>query len=167
MEDDEETVPLAVVFGVASVPWTYAFVSTGIPLWPSFISSASFYASDGSLEGLAVSYFNNFAGILYAVATLVAVDAYFGGSVVALSLVVGVFMFIGSLHEAVIGFAPAVFLGYATMFSVHAAEAPLYFSGVAGETVAALGSMFVGAAIGIGTDSASDALGQRNRHSSR
>lgn len=155
--EEEEGVVLAVVFGIASVPWTYAFVVTGVPLWPSFISSASFYASDGGVKGLTVSFFNNSAGILYAAATLALVDGYFGGSIVALSLVVGFFMFVGSLHEPLVGFAPAVFLGYATMFSVHAAEAGLYFSGVAGETVAAVGSMFVGAAIGIGTDVVSDA----------
>mgnify|MGYP002338717889 CR=1 FL=1 len=158
---------LAVVFGVASVPWTYAFVVGGVPLWPSFISSASYYASDGGTEGLAVSYLNNFAGILYAAATLAVVDAYLGGGVLALSLVVGIFMFAASLHDAVVGFAPAVFLGYATMFSVHAAEAPLFLSGVAGETVASVGSMFVGAAIGVGTDIASDELGQRSKLPSR
>lgn len=163
----EGAVTLAAVFGVASVPWTYAFVVSGVPLWPSFISSASYYASDGRIEGLAVSYFNNFAGILYAAATLGVVDAYLGGTVLALSFVVGVFMFVASLHDAVVGFASAVFLGYATMFSVHAAEAQLFLSGIAGETVAAVGSMFVGAAIGVGTDVVSDSLGQRSRLSSR
>jgi len=168
MEDDrDESVVLAVVFGVASVPWTYAFVVSGVPLWPSFISSASYYASDGGFDGLTISYFNNFAGIIYAAATLAVVEAYPGGTVLTLSLVVGFFMFIASLHDGVVGFAPAVFLGYATMFSVHAAEAPLFLSGVAGETVAAVGSMFVGAAIGVGTDIASDELGQRSKLPSR
>lgn len=166
-EEKDGAVTLAVVFGVASVPWTYAFVVGGVPLWPSFISSASYYTSEGGLGGLAVSYTNNLAGIIYAALTLAVVDAYFGGTVLALSFVVGFFMFVASLHDAVIGFAPAVFLGYATMFSVHAAEAPLYFSGIAGETVAALGSMFVGAAIGIGTDVGSDTLGQRSKLPSR
>jgi hypothetical protein len=168
VEDErDESLVLAVVFGVASVPWTYAFVVSGVPLWPSFISSASYYASDGSLEGLAVSYANNFAGILYAGLTLVVVETYLGGAVLGLSLVVGFFMFIASLHDAVVGFAPAVFLGYATMFSVHAAGVSLYLSGVPGEAVGAFGSMFVGAAIGIGTDIASGALGQRNKLPSR
>jgi len=171
MEDERDgVVILAAVFGIVSVPWTYAFVVGGVPLWPSFISSASYYASDGGTEDLAVSYLNNFAGIVYATATLGVVDTYLGGGVLALSFVVGVFMFVASLHDTVVGFAPAVFLGYAVMFSVHAAEAGLFLPDVAGETVAAVGSMFVGAAIGIGTDAASNALaavGQRKRLLSR
>ena len=38
----DQTWALALVFGLVSVPWTYAFVVTGVPLWPSFI-----YSTDG------------------------------------------------------------------------------------------------------------------------
>ena len=49
----DETWSLAVVFGLASIPWTYAFVAgLEIPLWPSFIASATFYAAGGGLLGL-------------------------------------------------------------------------------------------------------------------
>jgi len=48
-----DTWALAVVFGLASVPWTYAFVAgLRIPLWPSFIASATFYAAGDGIDGL-------------------------------------------------------------------------------------------------------------------
>jgi hypothetical protein len=147
---------LAVVFGLASVPWTYAFVAgLQIPLWPSFIASATFYATDeDGLVGLTKGYASNLAGILYAVATLAVVDAVLGGGVVALSVVVGLFMFLASLHEFVplLSFTPGGFFGYATMFSVHATEATAFgVSGLGGETLAALVSMLIGALIGVAT----------------
>lgn len=114
---------LAVVFGLASVPWTYAFVAgLHIPLWPSFIASATFYAAGDGIEGLVQGYASNAAGIIYAALTLAIVDGFLGGGVVALSVVVGAFMFLASLHEFVplLSFTPGGFFGYATMFSVHA-----------------------------------------------
>jgi len=83
----------------------------------------------------------------------------FGSSVVALSLVVGAFMFFASLHEYVglLSFTPGV--GYATMFSVHAAEATSFgVTGLAGETLAAVASMFLGAAMGLTTEIASTSM---------
>ena len=98
----DETWALAIVFGLASIPWTYAFVAgLSLPLWPSFIASATFYAAGGSIDGLKRGYASNAAGIAYAAATLVIVDAFLGGGVLALSVVVGVFMFLASLHEYV------------------------------------------------------------------
>lgn len=56
----DDTWALAVVFGLASIPWTYAFVAElHLPLWPSFIASATFYAAGGSLEGLKRGYASN------------------------------------------------------------------------------------------------------------
>jgi hypothetical protein len=154
---------LAVVFGLASVPWTYAFVAgLHIPLWPSFIASATFYATEANgLTGLKRGYASNLAGILYAVATLAVVDTYFAGGAIALSVVVGVFMFLASLHEFVplLSFTPGGFFGYATLFSVHAAEATAFgVAGLPGETLAAVTAMLIGALIGIGTDELSDLL---------
>ena len=122
----DEVLVLAVVFGLASVPWTYAFVAgLHIPLWPSFIASASFYAAGGGIDGVTRSYASNAAGIAYAAATLWLVDGLLGGGVLALSVVVGAFMFLASLHEkvALLSFTPGGFFGYATLFSVHAAGA--------------------------------------------
>jgi len=47
------------------------------------------------------------------------VDGLLGGGAVALSVVVGAFMFLASLHEFVplLSFTPGAFFGYATMFS--------------------------------------------------
>lgn len=91
---------LAVVFGLASIPWTYAFVAElHLPLWPSFIASASFYAAGGGVWGLKRGYASNFAGIVYAAVTIGLVNAYLGGGVVALSVVVGAFMFLASVHS--------------------------------------------------------------------
>jgi hypothetical protein len=152
----DETWALALVFGLASIPWTYAFVAgLSLPLWPSFIASATFYAAGGSIEGLKRGYASNAAGIAYAAATLLIVDTFLGGSVLALSVVVGAFMSLASLHEYVplLSFTPGGFFGYATMFSVHAAEVSAFgFPGLAGETLAALTAMFVGAGIGLATD---------------
>lgn len=146
---------LAVVFGAVSVPWTYAFVAGGLALWPSFIASGSFYAAD---ESLWRSFLANAAGIAYAAATL-AVVAYVGGGTAALSVVVGVFMLLASLHDAIGLFTPGGFFGYATLFSVHAAEATVFgIPGLAGETGAAMLSMFAGAAIGLGTARIRDGL---------
>lgn len=153
---------LAVVFGVASVPWTYGFVAgLAIPLWPSFIASATFYATGGGLDGLAKAYASNLAGIGYAAVTLLVVESALGGGVVALSLVVGVFMFVASLHEFVppLSFTPGGFFGYATMFSVDAAGATAFgVAGLPGATLAAVVSMLFGAVIGLGTDELSRAL---------
>jgi hypothetical protein len=139
---------LAVLFGAVSVPWTYLFVVGGLALWPSFIASASFYAADESLER---SLGANAVGIAYAAATL-ALVSFVGGEAVVLSVVVGAFMFIASLNDAVGLYTPGGFFGYATLFSVHAANSTVFgLSGLAGETAAAVLSMFVGAFIGLGT----------------
>jgi hypothetical protein len=98
---------------------------------------------------------SNAAGIAYAAATLVIVDVFLGGGVLALNVVVGVFMFLASLHEYVplLSFTPGGFFGYVTMFSVHAAEVSAFgFPGLVRETLAALRAMFIGAGIGLTTD---------------
>lgn len=160
-----ETWSLAVVFGLASVPWTYAFVAgLHIPLWPSFIASATFYATDETgFDALTKGYASNLAGIVYATATLAVVNVVLGGGVIALSVVVGVFMFLASLHEFIplLSFTPGGFFGYATLFSVHAADATAFgISGLPGETLAAVLSMLIGAAIGLTTDEVSAVFGQ-------
>jgi len=148
-----DTWALAVVFGLASIPWTYAFVAgLRIPLWPSFIASATFYAAGNGIDGLTRGYASNAVGIVYAALTLAVVDGLFGGGVVALSVVVGAFMFLATLHEFVplLSFTPGGFFGYATMFSVHAAKATAFgLTGLPGETLAAILSMFLGAVIGL------------------
>lgn len=154
-----DTWSLAVVFGLASIPWTYGFVAgLQIPLWPSFIASGTFYAAGTGVDGLARGYASNLAGIVYAAATLAIVNTYFGGGVIALSIAVGVFMFLASLHEfvPVLSFTPGGFFGYATLFSVSAADATaLGIAGLPGETLAAIVSMFIGAVIGLTTDEVS------------
>lgn len=156
-----ETWALAVAFGVAAVPWTYAFVAgLRLPLWPSFVASASFFAAGGGLDGLVRSYAGNLAGIAYAVATLVVVAAV-GGGPLALALVVGAFMLLASLHAFLprLDYAPAVFFGYATLFGVNAAGATvLGHAGLGAEAAAAVVSMLLGAAIGLGTQAASRRL---------
>lgn len=158
----DEPVALAVVFGLASVPWTYAFVAElHLPLWPAFIASATFFAAGGSLDGLKRGYASNLAGIVYGAGTLWIVGAFLGGGVIALSVTVGAFMFLASLHEYVplLSFVPGGFFGYATLFSVHAADVTAFgISGLAGETLAAVVSMFIGAAIGIAAERASREL---------
>ena len=153
---------LAVVFGLASVPWTYAFVGPlDVPLWPAFIASATFFAAGGGLQGLANGYASNLAGIVYAALTLAIVDGLLGGGLLALSVVVGAFMLLASLHEAVpvLSFTPGGFFGYATMFGVNAAEATAFgVAGLAGQTLAAVVSMLLGALIGFGADRASTAI---------
>ncbi len=156
-----QPVTLAVVFGLVSVPWTYAFVAGDVPLWPSFVASATFYAAGGDLDGLVRGSASNLSGIAYATATLAVVNGLLGGGPVALAVVVGAFMFFASLHESVpvLSFAPGAFLGYATMFSVHAADAAAFgVPGLAGETLAAVASMLAGAAIGFGTERAGEWL---------
>lgn len=153
---------LSVVFGLAAVPWTYAFLGPlDVPLWPAFVGSATVFAAGGGRAGLTRGAASNVAGICYAAATLAVVDGLFGGALLALSLVVGAFMFLASLHEAVptLSFTPGGFFGYATLFSVHAAGATvLGVPGLAGETLAATVSMVAGALIGFAADLASDEL---------
>lgn len=159
-----ETWSLAIVFGLASIPWTYGFVAgLQIPLWPSFIASGTFYAAGTGLDGLTRGYASNLVGIVYAAATLAIVNTYFGGGVIALSLVVGGFMFLASLHEfiPVLSFTPGGFFGYATMFSVYAVDATAFgVAGLPGETLAAVVSMFIGAVIGLTTDEVSSFFGE-------
>jgi len=156
-----DTWALAVTFGAASVPWTYAFVAgLAVPLWPSFVASATFYAAGGDLDGLKRGYASNAAGIAYAALTLLLVDALGGGDLL-LSVVVGVAMLLASLHAFVdlLSFTPGGFFGYATMFSVDAAGATAFgVAGLPGETLAAAFSMLVGAAIGLATERLSESL---------
>lgn len=162
--DWNDTWTLALVFGLASVPWTYGFVAgLHIPLWPSFIASGTFYAAGTGLNGLVRGYASNLSGIIYAATTLAVVNTALGGGVVALSIVVGVFMFLASLHEfvPVLSFTPGGFFGYATMFSVSAADATVFgVAGLPGETLAAIVSMFLGAVIGLITDEVSSVVGE-------
>lgn len=147
---------LAVVFGLASVPWTYGFVAgLELPLWPAFIASATFFAAGEGLDGLVRAYASNLAGIAYAAVTLAAVEGVPGGGVVLLSLLVGLFMFLASLHAVVplLSFTPGGFFGFATMFGVHAADATAFgATGLSGQTLAAVVAMLIGAAIGLATD---------------
>jgi len=108
-------------------------------------------------------YVSNLSGILYAAMTIAIVGRFFSGGLIALSIVVGTFMFLASLHSFVplLSFTAVAFFGYATMFSVH--EAGVTAFGVAalpGETLAAVVSMLIGACIGIGTDRFSTILGK-------
>lgn len=156
-----DTWSLAVVFGLASIPWTYGFLAgLDLPLWPSFIAAATFYAAGGGRQGLVRGSLGNLAGILYATGTLAVVNGLFGGGVLALSLVVGGFMFLASLHPfvEVLSFAPAAFFGYATLFGIHAADASAVLPGLAGETLAAAAAMLLGALIGALTERLSDHL---------
>lgn len=153
---------LAVVFGLASVPWTYAFVAGDVPLWPAFVASATFFAVDrDGVAGLARGYASNVAGIALAAATLAVVAGLLGDGTLALAVAVGAAMFLASLGEFVplLSFTPGMFFGYATLFGVHAADATAFgVVGLAGETLAAAVAMVIGAAIGLGADAASDAL---------
>lgn len=159
--DQSGTLSLAIVFGLASVPWTYGFVA-GLdwPLWPSFVAAATFYAAGGGLDGLRRGYAGNLAGVLYAAATVGLVEGALGGGSLALSAVVGAAMFLASLHPLVgpLDFAPAAFFGYATLFGLHAAGSVVLLGGLAGEALAAAVAMLVGALIGFGTELAGDRL---------
>lgn len=159
MPTDRDTDPgpdprwvLALLFGLSSIPWTYGFVAgLEIPLWPSFIASAAFFAAGADARALLRALASTGAGALYAAGTLAVVDGALGGGPLALSVVVGLAMLAASLHAYVPGleFTPGGFMGYATMFSVHAAEATgLGFSGLGGETVLTLLSLAIGAGIG-------------------
>lgn len=164
------TVALAVVFGLASVPWTYAFVAgLELPLWPSFVASATYFAADAAAddaaaarrEALVRAVASNASGIAYAAATILLVEAALGGGALALSLAVGLAMFLASLNEHLPGlsFTPGAFFGYAATFGVHAADATAFGIGGLPGTVLAVGvGMPVGAAIGLAADAASDAL---------
>lgn len=163
-----ETWSLAVVFGIASVPWTYGFVAgLGWPLWPSFVAATTYYATDRGVDGFARGLLGNLTGVAYAAGTVAIVDGALGGGVIALSLVVGAAMFLASLHPFVepVSFAPAAFFGYATLFGVHAAGTGAVVPGLAGEAAAAGFAMLVGATIGLGTDSLAERFAPAGRSS--
>ena len=86
------------------------------------IASATFYAAGGDLYGLKRGYASNSAGIIYAAAILWIVNTVLGGGALALSVIVGVFMSLAILDKyvPVLSYTPGGFLGYTTMFSVHA-----------------------------------------------
>lgn len=166
VSDGSATLSLAVVFGLASVPWTYAFVAElSLPLWPSFVGAATFYAAGGGWNGLQKGAAGNLAGVLYAVATIGLVEGSLGGGVLALSVVVGAFMFLASLHPFVtlLSYAPAAFFGYAALFGVHAAGTGAILAGLGGEAVATLLAMVIGAAIGLLTDRLSERVASAGR----
>lgn len=156
--DDRSAVwPLAVVFGLVSVPWTYGFVvGLEIPLWPSFVASAAYFAAGSGRRALLRALASTQAGIVYGAGTLAVVAALDGGPL-ALSLVVGVAMLLASLHGAVplVSFAPGGFLGYASLFSVDAAGATVFgIGGLAGATLATAVAIAIGTVIGFGADRA-------------
>lgn len=156
-----KTRALAIVFGLAAVPWTYVFVEwLPLPLWPSFVASASVFAAGGGRRGLVRGAAGNVTGIAYATATLLVVSGSFGGRSIALALVVGGFMLLASLHAEipVLSFAPGAFLGFAATFGVDAAGTGLLGGGHLAVAVATVASMLLGAAIAVGTDLASDAI---------
>jgi hypothetical protein len=150
---------VAIIFGIVSIPWTYFFGVFNLVLWPSFIASASFFAAGAGLKGFYKSYVNNLLGIIYAVLTIL-IAQMFGNSLFWLSFYVGVFMFIASLHYIfkVLSFMPATFFGYATLFSVNAANKTLFAVGLEGQFIAAAVSMFIGALIAIFVDTLGNAL---------
>lgn len=160
--------PLAVVFGLVSVPWTYGFVAgLQIPLWPAFVASATYFAADAAGDGgsrpraLLRTVASNGVGVAYGAGTLAVVVAVDGGPL-ALSLAVGVAMLLASLHAAVpvVSFTPGGFFGYATLFSVDAAGATVAgIGGLAGATLATAIAMAIGALIGIGADLSSERFG--------
>ncbi len=161
--DIPEPWALAIVFGLISAPWTYAFIAQlHIPLWPAFIGSATYFATDTKgITGLTKGAASNVAGILYAALTLYAVNSYLGGNIIALSVVVGIAMFAASLHVEipVLSFTPGGFFGYATLFSVNAANATAFgLTGLGGETIATIVSMLIGALIGFAADRTSNRL---------
>lgn len=142
---------MAVAFGLLSIPWTFGFEQVaGLPLWPSFLASASVFAAGGGSSGLARSLSNNALGAGYAAATLLLVVAI-GAGPLGLSLAVGAGMFLASLHALVPGlsFTPAAFLGYAALFGVHAGGFTLALTGTAGELVAAVAAMAIGAGLAL------------------
>lgn len=153
--------PLAVVFGVASVPWTYGFVAgLGIPLWPSFVASAAYFAAGSGRRALLRSVASTQAGVAYGAGTLAIISAV-GGGAPALSLVVGIAMLLVSLHAAVpvVSFAPGGFLGFATLFSVDAVGASVAgMEGLPGATLASVAAMAIGSAIGFGADGAAETM---------
>lgn len=152
---------MALLFGGISVAWTYGFEQIpDLPLWPAFIASATVFAAGGGPSGLGRGLAANLVGAIYAWLTLWVVAAWLGGGTLALSLVVGAAMLVASLHPLVPGlrFTPGAFLGYASLFSVHAAGASLIVAGLTGELMATAASMTIGALIGAGVDLATGGL---------
>lgn len=153
---------MALVFGLLAVAWTYGFEQVGgLPLWPSFVASASLFAAGGGPRGFVQSLAGNVLGGFYAALTL-AIVAGLGGGVVELSLVVGGFMLLASLHALVgaLAFTPAAFFGYAAVFGVHASGTSLALAGTGGELVATLASMAIGAALGLLAEALADRLAE-------
>lgn len=148
---------LAVVFGLVSIPWTYAFETAEVPLWPAFVASATYFAAGGGRAGLGRALASNLVGIGYAAATLWLV-AVLGGDALVLSAVVGAFMFLATIHASIpfLSFTPGGFLGYASLFGVHAADRTVLLDGLWGVTVATALAMVIGASIGFGADEASE-----------
>lgn len=154
---DREALTLAVLFGLVSVPWTYGFeLAASLPLWPSFVASATYFATSKGLAGLARGLAGNVVGAGYALATL-ALGAAVGWGALGLSLAVGAGMFLAGLHAFAdpLSFTPAGFLGYAVLFSVDAAGVELALAGLPGVGVAAAASLAIGAALGWTADRAS------------
>lgn len=151
-ERRSQVLALAVVFGVVSIPWTYGFLRWEIPLWPSFIGSATYYASTRGASGLGRTVLAASLGIAYAATTLaVAGDA----AILVLSVAVGVGMLVASLHPlvSVLAHGPAAFMGYAALFSVDAASATVFgLTGLGGVTAATTVSFVVGSVIGLFTE---------------
>lgn len=151
--EEEGPLSLAIVFGLLSIPWTYGFLTADIPLWPAFIGSATYFAAGRGRSGLIRGVASNLVGVAYGFATLWIVTAI-GGAILILSLIVGLCMFLVTLHASLpfISYTPGGFLGYATLFSVHAAERTILVSGLPGEMVATAVAIAIGAIIGIGAD---------------
>jgi len=114
---------LALVVAVVCIPWTYAFITLGIPLWASFLGAGSFFAGGGEKTGLMKAVPSGLLGILLAVGTVFLAVNVLGGDLLVLSLVVGVagFIAIALSRSSFFAFIPGTFVGYATAFAVMAA----------------------------------------------
>lgn len=114
---------LALVVAVVCIPWTYAFITFGIPLWASFLGAGSYFAGGGDKSGLLKAVPSGLLGILLAVSTVFLAVNVLGGGLLVLSLVVGAagFTAIALSRSSSFAFIPGTFVGYATTFAVMAA----------------------------------------------
>lgn len=111
--------PLSLSIGVLAGIWTYISIVCGLLTWPAFIGWAIFFFLGGNKEALVKAFPTVLAGLVLGYLT-VAVNTYFSGSTLLLSILVVILAFIMTfmMNLPILAAAPAAFAAAATFFGV-------------------------------------------------
>ena len=138
-------VALGLSIGVLIAIWTYLAVSVlSLPVWVGILAWGCFFAAGGKTAGLMKTIAANISGVFWAYIAVM-VTTSLGGSVPALSAMVGVVAFAMVLQAKIspLSFIPGAFIGAAATVGANAGTDPAALGKVVIALVAGAGFGFV------------------------